>query len=70
MDTAFESIKAGLQQAIALRLETAPDIGQPLFDVPDLWELVISIGYVGYVALYRHKPRAHAVYVFAFRCQR
>lgn len=52
------------------RLETAPDVGRPLFDVPELRELVISFGDAGYVALYRHEPRDDAVYVLAFRHQR
>ncbi len=53
-----------------LLLETAPDIGRPLPDMPELRELVITYGDSGYVALYRHEPAADAVYVMAFRHQK
>ncbi|MFC3104608.1 type II toxin-antitoxin system RelE/ParE family toxin [Salinisphaera aquimarina] len=53
-----------------VRLETAPDIGRPMFDAPELRELVISFGDSGYMALYRYEPRYDAVYVLAFRHQR
>lgn len=52
------------------RLETAPEIGRPYRDVPELRELVIAFGRSGYVALYRHEPAEDAVYVLAFRHQR
>lgn len=51
-------------------LETAPDIGRPFSDAPELRELVISFGDSGYVVLYRHEPAADAVYVLAFRHQK
>jgi plasmid stabilization system protein ParE len=53
-----------------LRLETAPDIGCPLPDLPELRELVIAFGNSGYVALYRHELADDAVYVLAFRHQK
>ena len=53
-----------------LLLETAPDIGRPLPDMPELLELVIAFGDSGYVALYRHEPADDAVYVLAFRHQK
>lgn len=52
-----------------VRLETAPDIGRPLIDAPELRELVISFGAAGYLALYRYEPDDDAVYVLAFRHQ-
>jgi len=60
-------------QSIAKRfklLETTPDIGRPLEDLPDLRELVIPFGSTGYVALYRHEPGTDTVYVLAFRHQK
>ena len=53
-----------------LLLETAPDIGRPFPEMPELRELVIAFGDSGYVALYRHKPADDAVYVLAFRHQK
>jgi plasmid stabilization system protein ParE len=53
-----------------LLLETAPDIGRPLLEMPELRELVIAFGDSGYVALYRHEPADDAVYVLAFRHQK
>jgi plasmid stabilization system protein ParE len=47
-----------------LLLETAPDIGRPFPEMPELRELVIAFGDSGYVALYRHEPAADAVYVW------
>jgi plasmid stabilization system protein ParE len=52
------------------RLETNPDIGRPLPDLPELRELVIGFGDSGYVALYRFEPADDAVYVLAFRHQK
>ncbi|WP_437343339.1 type II toxin-antitoxin system RelE/ParE family toxin [Rhodanobacter lycopersici] len=60
-------------QAIAqqlLLLESAPVIGRPLPDAPELRELVIAFGDSGYVALYRHVPDEDATYVLAFRHQK
>lgn len=53
-----------------LLLETAPDIGRPLPEMPELRELVISFGDSGYVALYRYERADDAVYVLAFRHQK
>lgn len=53
-----------------LLLETAPDIGRPDPEIPDLRELLIAFGDSGFVALYRHDPADDAVYVLAFRHQK
>lgn len=53
-----------------LLLETAPDIGRPFPEMPELRELVIAFGDSGYVALYRHDLADDAVYVLAFRHQK
>ena len=53
-----------------LLLETAPDIGRPFSEMPELRELVIAFGDSGYVAMYRHEPADDAVYVLAFRHQK
>ena len=53
-----------------LLLETAPDIGRPFPEMPELRELVIAFGDSGYVALYRREPADDAVYVLAFRHQK
>ncbi|NWB47908.1 type II toxin-antitoxin system RelE/ParE family toxin [Pseudomonas gingeri] len=52
------------------RLETDPNIGRPVAELPELRELVIAFGDAGYVALYRFVPAQEAVYVLAFRHQR
>lgn len=51
-------------------LETTPDIGRPLLELPELREMVIGFGDSGYVALYRHEPATDTVYVLAFRHQK
>jgi len=51
-------------------LETAPEIGRPFPELPELRELTIAFGDSGYVTLYRHDPVAGVVYVLAFRHQR
>lgn len=53
-----------------LLLETVPDLGRPLPEMPELRELVIAFGDSGYAALYRHEPASDAVYVLAFRHQK
>ncbi|WP_018158495.1 MULTISPECIES: type II toxin-antitoxin system RelE/ParE family toxin [unclassified Thioalkalivibrio] len=53
-----------------LLLETAPDIGRPDPEIPDLRELLIAFGDSGFVALYRHDPADDVVYVLAFRHQK
>jgi plasmid stabilization system protein ParE len=60
---------AAIEQRFAL-LETAPDIGRPVPDMPELRELAIGFGASGYVALYRHEPAADTVHVLAFRHQK
>ena len=62
---AIDSIKRQI-----LLLETAPDIGRPFLEMPELRELVIPFGDSGYVALYRHEPADNAVYILAFRHQK
>jgi plasmid stabilization system protein ParE len=53
-----------------LLLETTPDIGRPLPDLPELRELLIAFGDSGYVALYRYEPAVETAYVLAFRHQK
>ena len=53
-----------------LLLETAPDIGRPFPEMPELRELVIAFGDSGYVALYHHELTDDAVYILAFRHQK
>jgi len=53
-----------------LLLETAPETGRPVSELPELRELVMTFGDSGYVALYRHEPAADAVYILAFRHQK
>jgi plasmid stabilization system protein ParE len=50
-------------------LETAPGIGQPFIETPELRELMIGFGDSGYTALYRHDHADDAVYILAFRHQ-
>lgn len=50
-----------------LLLETAPEIGRPLPDMPELRELAVDSGYL---ALYRYEPDENAIYVLAFRHQK
>ncbi len=51
-------------------LETTPEIGRPLEDLPHLREFIIPFGEGGYVGLYRYEPQEDAVYLLAFRHQR
>ncbi|GBE07806.1 toxin RelE1 [bacterium BMS3Abin11] len=51
-------------------LETSPDIGRPLNNLPELRELTITFGDTGYVALYRHEQVSDTVYILAFRHQK
>ena len=67
-DAARRAAQAIGQQFLVL--ETAPDIGRPLPEAPELRELVIAFGNTGYVAKYRHGPGDEAVYILAFRHQR
>ncbi len=62
--------RAGLAIERQFRLlETAPDAGRPVAELPELREFVIPFGNSGYVALYRHDPSAYAAYVVAVRHQ-
>ena len=51
-------------------LETAPELGRPLSEMPGLRELMIPFGDSGYIALYRYEPDSDTVYVVAFRHQK
>ena len=51
-------------------LETEPEIGRPIDELPELRVLIIPFGDSGYVALYRFDVKADSVYVLAFRHQR
>lgn len=51
-------------------LETQPEIGRPLDDLPELRELTIPFGDFGYVALYRFDKNTDSVFVLAFRHQK
>lgn len=53
-----------------LLLETVPNIGRPVPEMPELRELVIAFGDSGYVALYHHEPTDDTVYILAFRHQK
>ena len=65
------ALRAGqvIERRLAL-LETDPDLGRPLEELPELRELIIAFGDSGYVALYRHELSNNAVYVLAFRHQK
>lgn len=67
-DAARRAAQAIEQQFILL--ETTPDIGRPLPEMPELRELVIVFGDSGYVALYRHEQADNAIYILAFRHQK
>ncbi len=51
-------------------LESEPELGRPLDDMPDLRELIIEFGDAGYVALYRYDMQSDTVFVLAFRHQK
>jgi plasmid stabilization system protein ParE len=51
-------------------LETEPEMGRPVADLPELRELIIPFGDSGYVALYHHAVKTDSVYVLAFRHQK
>ena len=53
-----------------LLLESAPEMGRPLEDQPELRELVIGFGETGYVALYRYAASEATVFVLAVRHQK
>ncbi len=63
--------RAGRAIASCLRLlQTTPAMGRPFDGDDHLRELPIPFGESGYIALYRFKPEAYAVYVLVFRHQR
>ena len=43
-------------------LETEPEIGRPVDDLPELRELIIPFGDAGYVAFYHHEVKIDLVY--------
>jgi plasmid stabilization system protein ParE len=51
-------------------LESEPELGRPLEDMPDLRELIIEFGDTGYVGLYRFDMPSDTVFVLAFRHQK
>ena len=51
-------------------LETEPEIGRPIDDMPELRELIIPFGDSGYVALYRFDKFDDTAYVLVFRYQK
>ena len=53
-----------------LLLQTSPNLGRPIPELPELRELVIPFGESGYLALYRYDTADDAVYVLARRQQR
>lgn len=53
-----------------VQLETNPEIGRPLDDLPELRELIIEFGDTGYVTLYRYEQGTNTVYLLAFRHQK
>jgi len=62
---AAEAIRHQLQL-----LETKPEIGRPLEDLPELREIVIPFGVSGYIALYRYDVATNRVILLAFRHQK
>ena len=51
-------------------LSQNPEIGRPLYDNPELRELLIPFGGTGYICLYRFERQEDAIYILAFRHQR
>ncbi|MBS0349858.1 MAG: type II toxin-antitoxin system RelE/ParE family toxin [Proteobacteria bacterium] len=51
-------------------LQTEPEIGRPLDDLPEWRELIIPFGDSGYTALYRYEVKTDSLYVLAFRHQK
>jgi len=58
-----------IEQQFSL-LEINPNIGRPLYDLPELRELIITFGDSGYVALYRYDSTSDIVHILAFRHQK
>jgi plasmid stabilization system protein ParE len=67
----YATIRASqaIKRAFTL-LETEPEIGRPLDDLPELRELIIPFGESGYIALYRNEVKTNSLYVLAFRHQK
>jgi plasmid stabilization system protein ParE len=70
-----ENPQASLRAAQAIErqlflLETEPQIGRPLNDLPQLRELIIPFGDSGYVALYHYDLSRSEVCILAFRHQK
>ena len=65
------AMRAGLaiEHQFAL-LETEPEIGRPIDDLPELRELIIPFGDSGYVTLYHFDVKADSVYLLSFRHQK
>jgi plasmid stabilization system protein ParE len=65
------AIRAGqaIHQQFTL-LESEPEIGRPLDDVPEMRELIIPFGGSGYVALYHLDMSTDSVLILAFRHQK
>ncbi len=51
-------------------LETAPEIGRPINEYPELRELVIEFGDSGYLALYFFDKKQEQILILAFRHQK
>lgn len=51
-------------------LQTEPEVGRPLDDLPELRELIIPFGETGYIALYRYEIKINMLYVLAFKHQK
>lgn len=67
----YASLRAGqaIERQISL-LESEPELGRPLDDIPGFRELIIPFGESGYVALYRYEAMTDSVYLLAFRHQK
>ena len=65
--TALDHLRR-IREAVSI-LANHPEIGRVITGSP-LWELVISYGASGYVALYQHSPQEDIVRVPAVRHQR
>jgi plasmid stabilization system protein ParE len=51
-------------------LETTPEMGRPVEELPGVRELIIPFGGSGYVILYRYDMTADTVYILAIRHQK
>jgi plasmid stabilization system protein ParE len=67
-DAAIRASQA-IKHSLSL-LQTQPEIGRPLDDLPELRELIIPFGESGYVALYRYEIKINLLYILAFRHQK